>query len=102
MTNAGFPFLAHTSLFVNQAEGYAQGPIFVFDGSQQLAGTDQLTGSTAPPPPQDLPVSGQVAYDRLGNGSSTRSSAYQPDRVYVLQRESQPAGSTGTTGTTAA
>jgi hypothetical protein len=101
LTNAGFPFLAHTSLFVNQAEGYAEGPIFVFNGSQELAGTDQLTGSTAPPPPQDLPVSGQVAYD----GSEWLVDSferYQPDRVYVLQRESQPAGSTGTTGTTTA
>jgi hypothetical protein len=97
LTNAGFPFLEHTNLFVSQAEGYAEGPIFVLDGSQELAGTNELNGSSAPSPPSDLPLRGQVSYD----GSQWLVDSfdrYVPVLVYVLQPESQPAGASGPTG----
>lgn len=104
LTNSGFPFLEHTNLFVNQAEGYAQGPVFVLDAGQEIAGTNNLPGSSAPPSPAHLPYSGEVSYD----GSQwlvDSSERYPPDRIYVLQPESQPIGTTeatGSTGTTAA
>jgi hypothetical protein len=99
LADAGFPFLEHTSLFVSQAATYAKGPVFVLNGTQEQAGTNELPGRSAPAP-QELPASGQVAY----NGSQWLVASFErfkPDRVYVLQPVRQPSGESAATGATA-
>ena len=95
LTNSGFSFLDHTGLFIDQASGYARSPIFVLDGKQEIAGTNNLSGG-GPSPPRDLPDSGQVTYE--GTQWLVQSfERYPPDRVYVLQPTTQPVSS-GPTG----
>jgi hypothetical protein len=101
LTNAGFPFLQHQGLFASQAAGYAQGPVFVFDGGQEIAGSNDLPDATAPAPPRDMPDSGEVSYE--GQQWLVASFVhYPPDRVYVLQPASVAGDSSGATGATGA
>lgn len=78
------PLPEHTFLYVRTALPFIEGPLFILSPTGvELAGTNELAGSTAPPPPT-LPSSGSVVYD----GQSWLVFSFAPDpqlTVYVLQ-----------------
>jgi hypothetical protein len=83
---SGFPFLQNPSTFVGAVVEYVQAPIpvFVFSGSKEVAGSNELIGSNYPRPPKNLPRGGTVTY-HSEHWLVYSLEPYPPDRIYVLQ-----------------
>jgi hypothetical protein len=102
---SGHNIYGNKRLFVAQSYGYVNVPVFMFKGSREDFGVNQLRNVTLPPA-RSLPKTGEVSYD----GSKWLVASlrpYPPDWIYVLEPVSEGAstgstdgtGNTGSTGT---
>jgi hypothetical protein len=92
---SGHDIYRHMELFIQQAHGYTQQPVFMFKGRTEQYGTDDLPGSSTPPAPALSPNKSEVRYDgRKWLVAAQRP--YPPDWIYVLA----PATATATVGAT--
>ena len=99
---SGYNIDSNLGLFIQQAYGYAHVPVFVFADQVEVAGTDDLPGTTVPSAPSSLsPDTKLVSYD--GSKWLVRAlRPFPPDWIYVLAPAGSAAGATGPTGASGA